>query len=750
MKKKLILLSLVCSTALYSQTIKSIDLKNLTRISPDVVNETLDMKVSDELDFDKLNKALKKFYTFGYFDDIKFYNENGNITLEFKEKPSIVAVEIDGYKQREEEITAIKKAMKIDKGSLFTKAKVESAKQVLLDLLESEGYINSVVEADIEEINEQSLKLTFSVNKGEPIVITDAKYYGAEELDQDDFDTVTANKPIEMASWFFGQNDGEVKIDQLQFDARRMNELYFEKGFLDAKVKEPYLNIDFASNEANLEYFIEEGNTYSINEIIIYADSKIVDKEKLYEELSLKVDRTFNIKKLRKDQEMIRTAVADKGYAFANVKFDIQKNKEDSKVNVVFSVIPGEKVYINDVKISGNFRTLDRVIRRNVYLAPGDLFSLTDFNDSKSKLKRSGFFDDVIIEQKRVSADKVDISVKVVEAATGSLMIGGGYGSYDGMMVNGSVSDKNVFGSGLGLSLSADLSKQQTNFSLSLSNPSINDSNYNGSIEIHKSDREIDRTEYESNINMTGFSVSAGKEVVRDLYAGLKYRFDFVEEDYTYVDTFVYDPTKGQKYTNTDYITSSITPYINFNNTDDFYLPREGFKVGLSAEIAGLGGDSKYIKSTNTLRYFNSLNDAFDLDWIFRYKGQVSLLEDLGQVNQGDSLYLGGPKTLRGFESYSFPTNNTGYVTEPYKYMTSNSVEMNFPLVPSAKMRWSMFYDYGTIGKDDFTEIQRSSVGAVLEWISPFGPLQLIFSNPLDDEEGDSTSTFEFQLGAGF
>ena len=128
MKKNLVLLSLICSTALYAETIKSIDLKNLTRISTDVVNETLDMKVSDELNLDKLNKAIKKFYSFGYFDDIRIYNENGNITLEFKEKPSIVAVEIDGYKTREEDIAAVRKLMKLDKGSLYTKEKVESGK----------------------------------------------------------------------------------------------------------------------------------------------------------------------------------------------------------------------------------------------------------------------------------------------------------------------------------------------------------------------------------------------------------------------------------------------------------------------------------------------------------------------------------------------------------------------------------------------------------------------------------------------
>ncbi len=747
---KVVLFSLACATALCADTIKSIEYKNVNKISPKIINETLGMSVGDELDNDKLNNALKEFFKFGYFDDIAVFSNDGNLELIFKEKPAIANIEIEGYKTREEDLDSIKSLMKLKKGAMYTEKRVEEAKKVLLSMLENEGYINSVVETEVEKINEQALKLTFHVNKGDEIVIKEANYYGSDKLEQDDFDEVTANKEVEFASWWFGQNDGEVKVDQLKYDAKRINELYFEKGYLDAQVKEPSLNIDFASNQAKLDFFITEGEKYITNDIKIYLDSSIVDPKDIYPELKLIIGNTFNIKKMREDQEYIRTQVADKGYAFADVRFDIKKDEKTHKVNIVFNVIPGKKVYINDVKIAGNTRTLDRVVRRDVYLAPGDLYNLTDFKDSKNKLKRSRFFEDVQIEEKRVADDKVDIVVKVTEAATGSLMLGGGYGSYDKVMVNGSISDANMFGSGLNLALSADLSARSNRFELSLKNPAINDSRYNGEVEIHSTEAEITRTNYESVKKSKGFSLSVGREIIRDLYAGAKYGYDKNKERYTWDDDFVKDPTKNYLQ-NVDYITSSVTPYLNYDNTDDFYIPREGTRAGLSAEYAGIGGDSKYTKYSTYLKKYYSLNDLAELDWIVRLKTQLKVLVDNGQINQGDSLYLGGTKTLRGYESYAFgPNGDDGIVEDPYKQLWSNSAELSFPLIPSAKMRWGTFYDYGMIGQDTFDKIKRSSTGLLFEWISPLGPLQLIFAKALDNEPGDDTSTFEFSLGSSF
>ena len=751
MKNRVVLFSLACAMALSADTIKSIEYKDVNKLSPEILNETLAMRVGEELNQNKLNDALIKFYKFGYFDDITISSDNGNVKFTFKEKPSIAIVEIKGYKSRAEDIDSVRTLINLKKGAMYTEKRVKEAKDKLLNILSSEGFINSVIEIETENINEKSVKVTLNVNKGDEIIIKEANYHGSDNLEQDDFDHVTANKEIEFASWWFGQNDGEVKIDQLKYDARRINDLYFEKGYLDAQVKEPFLDIDFASSQAKLDFFITEGEKYTTSGIKIYLDSSIVDPETIYPELKLIVGNTFNIKKLRQDQELIRTKVADKGYAFVEVKFDLVKDEQNKKVNVVYNVIPGKKVYINDVKISGNAKTLDRVIRRNIYLAPGDLYNLTDFKSSTNKLKRSRFFESVVIEEKRVSDEKLDIIVKVTEAATGSLMLGGGYGSYDKVMVNGSITEVNMFGSGLGLGLSADLSARSNRFELSLKNPAIRDSDYNGEVEVHSTEAEINRSLYDSNIDTKGFSVALGKQLFRDFYAGTRYRLDYIQEDYDYTSKFLNnrDLTK-EIFKTQDYISSSITPYVNFDNTDDYYFPREGIKTGTSLEYAGVGGDSRYLKSTTYGKYFYSLEDLAELDWVFRLKTQVKVLVDNGEINQGDSLYLGGAKTLRGYKSYAFPSNESGYRTEPYKNLWANSAEMSFPLVPSAKMRWGVFYDYGMIGQDSFTDVQRSGTGALLEWISPMGPLQLIFARALDDEPGDDTSSFEFSLGSSF
>lgn len=751
MKKTAIYTSLVLATFLHAQEIESIKFINLSKISQDIAEDTLKLKVGDELDSRKINNAVKRFYKFGYFDDISVANNSGNLEITFKEKPSIANIDIVNYKSRDEDKEILFDMMGIKKGSMYTPSRAKYAKEALLKNLEREGYVNSVVEIDVENISDNAVALVFNVNKGDEIVIKKVNYHGAQSLDDGDFEELTVNNEEDFASWWFGQNGGEVNLEQLEYDGARIKDIYLQNGYLDSNVKDPFMKIDFSSNEAVLDFFITEGKQYKTNNIKIYVDASIIDPKKLYEELKLKKDEVFNVSKLRKDVETIKTKVADLGYAFTQVKYDLNKDTEKGVTDVVFNVIPGKKVYIKDVVISGNSRTLDRVIRRDVFLAPGDLFSLTDFNESKNKLKRTGFFEDVQVEQRRVTDETMDIIVSVKETPTGNITLGGGYGSYDGLLINAGINERNVFGSGLGVGINVDFSEKQQNYSLSLSNPAIRDSKYNGTVEVHNSEDEISYTgttdgDYDLNKISNGFSVSVGKEVMRNLYAGAKYRFDMIEEEYTDTDSI----NNNVAQYNQDYITSSITPYLNFNNTDDYMLPRSGIKAGTSLEIAGVGGDSNYLKSLTNFRYFHSLEDYVDSDWIFRYRANLNFLVDNGQLTRGDSLYMGGPKTLRGYESYAFGPEDSLANRTVYKQMFANSVEMSFPLVPKSKMRWGVFYDYGMIGKESMSDIQRSGAGALLEWISPFGPLQFIFSQPLDDESGDKTSTFEFSLGSTF
>ena len=740
LKKIILTLLLLISTLFGAEEFDSIEFEGVSQISKSVALENIKFEKENSYTAQEINKAIKEFYKFGYFKDIWVTNEKKVLTFHFIEKPFISKLEITGYKTREDDLEALYKQMQINKGTMYTKRKVTNAKKALLLALEREGYINSVVEIDIENISETSVAVTFNVNKGDEITIQNIAYKGAKALDESDFETVIANKEIDCCfTWVIGVNDGEISYEQLKYDSARIKDLYLQHGYLDATVSTAFSKIDFNTHNADIEYTIIEGEQYFVNETLIYIDESIAKNDEIYPELKLQKGDVFNIAHLRADQEFIKTKVADQGYAFANVTFDIQPDKKTKKVNIIYNVIPGDKVYINDVIITGNSRTIDRVIRRDIYLAPGDLFSLTDFKDSKNKLQRTGYFDNVIINQKRVSSSKIDLLVDVTEAPTGSVMIGGGHGSYEGWMFNSSLNDRNIFGSGLDLRFSVNYSKISTDLTLALTNPAIYDSEYSGTFKIYVDDTELKDysiTDGDKKIDAKGILLGVGKGIGRDTRIGVNYELSDSNIHYSKNSSL-----------NESFVTSAFTPYINFNNTDDYMLPRSGIIANTSYKYAGVGGDAKYGLSSSQFKFFYGLEDLIDYDAIFRYKAQLKMLYNNGFIPRNTTFYLGGPRSLRGYESYSFKPEKE---TIPLKNMFANGVELSFPLLPQAKMRWGVFYDYGMIGEDDFNKYKRSGAGAFISWFSPVGPIQFIFSKALDNKPGDRTSNFEFNLGSVF
>ncbi len=738
--KKILLLPILSTAIIASEQISSINFEGLSRISSKVALETAQIKKGDNLETLKVNKALKEFYKFGYFDDISITNDNGNITFKFIEKPSIVNIEISGYKSREEDKELLYSAMGIKKGSMYTDSRIANAKASLLDMLQQEGFYNSVIEVNIENISPTAVAIKFDVNKGNEIIITKINYHGAKAFEQSDFEAVLANKEQESFSWFLGRNKGDMKLEQLKYEHARIKELYLENGYLDTKVTKAFSKIDFNTNRSEVNFSIDEGSQYSVGDILIFLDASIKDPKKIQEKLKLKKGKPFNIKDLRKDIEYIKSAVADLGYAYTQVKYDIRKDKENNIASVNYNVIPGKKVYINDVLISGNHRTLDSAVRRDIFLAPEDLYSLTDFKESKNALQRSGFFESVNIQQQRISEDKMNLIVTVTEAKTGNIMLGGGYGSYDGFMINAGINDKNIFGSGVNLGFSIDTSARQQNYNISVQNPSINDSKYSGSFNIYNKESTYE-DDYTDNSN--GFALGIGKRFNRHTTGFVNYSYSNIDRDYSDSATVTNTNLIDGKWT-----TSAITPSISFNNTDDYYLPRSGVSARTSLELAGLGGNTSYIKSNTSFKTYYGLADYLDFDMILRYKATLSLFENFKDQITDSGFYLGGPRSLRGYESYAFGySEENGY--EVYDRMFTNSIEASIPLIESAKMRLAFFLDAGTIGAQNF-DTTKAGYGAALEWTSPMGPLTFIFSSAINPNPTDRTSSFEFSMGNQF
>ncbi len=330
--------------------------------------------------------------------------------------------------------------------------------------------------------------------------------------------------------------------------------------------------------------------------------------------------------------------------------------------------------------------------------------------------------------------------VDVKEASTGAISGGIGYGSSDGILLNASLSDTNIFGSGIKSSVSVDKSDDTLSGRISLINPRVLDSQYSLGGTLYSNDYEWDNYS-EKNY---GFDITVGRQFARYYNVSLTYNLE-------QSDIYHLSPTLLRTgYELGKSIKSSITPAITFNNTDDYYLPRSGIIASTSLEYAGLGGDQEFISSSSKFNFYQGLQDYIGYDLIYRYKASFYKVWDEGYLPINQRIYLGGIRSIRGFESRTVSPKNQWGDEVGGTIAFANSVELSFPLIDRIKLRGSVFFDYGMIGRKNLDEIKRMSTGIGIEWITPIGPLQLVFAKPLNDKKGDDTNSFEFNLGTRF
>ena len=739
--KKFIVFVLLLSSFAYSAAIKEIQFNGLIHISQSIALESLPFSKGDQLNEEQITDSIHSFYKKNYFINISVRFENGVLIYFFTEKPLISRIDYAGYFDNDDE--QAREIIGLKKGNIYDTKKVKKAKNRIIEYLESEGYIDSVVEIKTERLSGNSIEVNFIINRGKEIEIEKLNFYGRKGISRDDLEDQVANQEAQSFAWWFGRHYGEMKKTDLKYDSLRLKEYYMKEGYLDAVVDKPLVIIDFDRYKARMSYNIKEGMRYKVKSIDIAQEEEIVKKSILKEALHLEADDMFNVKKMRSDISKIKNLVADRGYAFAKVYPDLDKDAKNGLVSITYHIDYGKKVYINDVIISGNDRTLDRIIRREIYLAPTDLYTYTDFSDSKKALGRTGYFESQTIELKRVDSSHVDILVKVKEAQTGTLQLGGGYGSYAGFMVDASVSDLNIFGSGINMAFSVSKSDVGKNVNISISNPRFNDSLYSLSWNLFKS--EFDYPGYST--NQDGFGTTLGKRLNRELSASLGYKYLNSE----YSDIGENNAISYVGFTTDPYTKSSVILGLSYNSTDNYYVPREGIVANTKLEYAGAGGVAQFNKSFSQFSVYFGLMDYINSDIILRFKSRLGLIEQKDFLPVEDKFYMGGVRSVRGYNSYSLsPRGGSSNISTGGKKTSSGSVEASFPLVPKSKLRLAIFYDYGIIGQDKIDEIQRSSTGFAIEWFSPMGPLQLIFARPLDKEVGDRTSTFEFTLGQRF
>lgn len=747
---RLLIFSLLFSCALWAKSYQEIRFEGLIRLSDLSATELIGFGPGDEVDDERINEAIRSLFEQSYFTDIIADEpQPGVLRFVFTEKPSIAGIEFKGMSETERDEKYLP-VFGIKKGEVYDPRRVETARQRLIEMTRAEGYYDTLIEV-VPRFENESVYLAINFNKGQTITLKESRFLGLKAFEKSEIQRDLANKEAQSFGWFPGRNDGKLRLLELPYDGARLRDFYLEHGYLDIEVSEPFLEADFDTYLATLDYEIKEGESYGVSSIDITVTDNDDSLEALKESLRLRPMQRFNIKRMRTDMETIREAAADKGYAFVRVVPDLQKNMNNLTVSLNYRVTYGKKVHIRDVLVAGNARTLDRVIRREIFLAPGDLYSLSDLKESKSALSRLGYFESAEIEERRVSESEMDLIVTVKETSTGSLMVGGGYSSYDGFIVNASISDRNLFGSGYSYGFELDTSKRTQRFELSMTNPRVRDSVYSLSFSLY--DTHYEATTYTR--DSQGIGITSGRRFGRYWRGSLGVNWSNNNNKYDSPDDF---------YVNGETTKLALTPSVSFNNTDDYFIPRSGVNFSQSVEFTGFGENEEYIKSTTGFAVFKGLEPLMDYDLILRYRARLQAVDaDINDVigyPMGSRLFLGGVRSVRGYQSSSIApvrydeNGSIAMADGDVRYLGgtlafNQSIEASIPLVEAAKMRMAFFYDFGAIGVDNF-DVRRSSYGIGLEWISPMGPLQFIWAWPLDDEPHDETSSFEFTLGQRF
>lgn len=748
MKKTTYLALFLANLAFGATAIKSVNFEGLKQISPLVAQNISGLKIGDAITGYNTNKAITNLFNQGYFDDIYITENNGNLIVHVKEKPIISKLDIEGVVTNDR--TAMEQIIGLKLGQTYDKVALNQVKERVRQFYEVKGYFDTVVEIEEEFLDEDksSLHLTVIVNRGEKITIKNVNLVGAKKLKYSDIRPAIANKQRETFGWMWGFDDGKLKTADLPNDPARIQNEYMKRGYLNATVSAPFVNTYMSNYTADLTYYITEGERFKVSEISIEAPQYLeLDTQKIIKDLKLRSGKRFNADWIRRDIAKLENLVADKGYAYVEVNPDLKPDNENNTVKINYIIKPHSQIYVRNVTISGNEKTADSVVRREMYLTEGELYNRTDLVDSKNSLRRTGYFDDVQITENVVNDNEIDLNIDVKEAPTGSITGGIGYGSGDGLLLSASVSEKNIFGSGISGYVSAEKSDDQLSGAIGFTNPRIYNSEYSLSGQIYA--RDWDWNDYDE--KAYGASATIGRKLGRYTNAYLTYEIE--KSKINGLNAYY----KKAGYQNGNNLKSSLIPSIVFNNTDDYYLPRSGIIASASLDYSGLGGDIEYLKGNANFNWYFGMKDYIDWDLIFRYKAGAGYFFDDKNLPVNKKLFLGGMRSVRGYDGRSIPKkkiclDNThcNYIETGGKQSFNNSFELSMPLIDRINMRFVTFFDYGMIGDDSWSESKRYSAGAGIEWRTPVGPLQLFWVKPLNKEDYDSTNSFEFTIGARF
>jgi outer membrane protein insertion porin family len=748
MIKRLILLVilLMCAAPLWAAgdyQIADIAVTGNSRVKADAILNVIPLQKGQIVTPLQIDEAIQAIYKLGRFSDVAALIEerNGAKVLVFQvvERPLVRSVTFAGNDEIGTERLQGVVTLKVP--DIYDPFEVQRSIAAMKAEYVKDGYYAAEITADSQINEENEALVTFRVTEGKLVRIKELRFEGNTVLTAGELRKAMDTEEKWMFSWLTGRgNYDEALLDQ---DLERIADLYFNLGYIRVKVRKPVISLVDDLRHMLILIQIDEGEQYRVGKVDAVGD--LIDrKEEILTHLELRPGDVFSRELLRRGVGRITDLYADQGYAYANVAPLSRVDDATKTVDLALEIEQGPQVSVDRINITGNAKTRDKVIRREMKIIEGDLYNASALKRSKARINNLGYFEAVDITTSEGSdPSKVDVDVNVKERATGTFSVGAGYSSVDGFVAQGSITQENFLGRGLKLNLAASLGGESTTYQIGLTDPYFLDKNLTLGFELYKTDREWDDFSREA----TGGALKLGMPVF-DEYSRVLFVYRLEDKEIYDVSPFADQDIKDEEGKS---LISSITATLTRDTTDYRLDPSRGSVVELSSEFAGLGGDEKFYKLIADYRHFWP---AF-FGTVLSAHGQIGYVEGYGgeDVPLDERFYLGGINTLRGFEPREVGPYDPLFddYTGGYKETFFN-FEWVFPLSKEMGIKGLTFFDVGNAWdqNEDFFSEWRYSVGAGIRWLSPLGPLRLEWGYNLDPYEWEDRSRLDFMIGRFF
>jgi outer membrane protein insertion porin family len=763
-----------------AQTVSRIIVEGNQRIEPETVISYMQISAGDQFDAEKVDGSLKALFQTGLFSDVRIFRRGNDLVVVVEENPMINRVNFEGNSEVKDK--DLEKETELKERSIFTRSKVQSDVQRILTVYRRAGYYSARVEPKIIRLPQNRVDLVFEINEGAETTVQSINFIGNEAFS--DSDLRSAITTTEHAWWKFFSTSDRYDPDRLNYDKELLRRYYLKNGFADVKILAGDAELAPDGENFIITFTIEEGPLYKLGTVTVNQGDTNIDPGKLQGAVVSNPGEDYDASKVDQSVENITLEAGKAGYAFAKVQPDIQRDEPNRTLNIVYTMQQGPRTYIERIEISGNTRTLDEVIRREMRLYEGDAYNRVLVDRARRRLVALDFFEKVDFrEEPGTASDKVVLYVEVVEKSTGSLNLSAGYSTTEGVVAGVSLTERNLLGKGQNVRINTNVSWERQSIDFGFTEPYFLGMPLAAGFDLFatQSDNQ-DISSYSS--SRFGGALRTGFRLDEFQSLGFKYslarRNVEIDEPHVNADGTI-DIDVSPAVLDSEGVTwkSMIGGSYIYDDLDSPVKPTKGFRGRFGTDVAGLGGDVYYVSAEASGWYFMPL--LFD-GVVMKLEANAGHMESLQDHVPIIDRYFKGADTFRGFAVGGVGPQMTSVDGDKDSIggqtFAIGTVEVTFPvgLPEEFGLSGAVFSDFGTVfqvpehtlqegqgsclsDNDDNPNEEckvfdtadiRASAGAGIIWESPFGPLRVDVAYPFLKAKYDETEYFRFSIGTRF